>query len=235
MKVNNTVVYDGVKRTLEGTKSWGILVYAAGGVGEQVTTSLVPWGTGWTPDQPSTMFALAAALVAGRRDLGEAWRPVAGIDGKTGNVVTGPGMLGALALIRGLECRTLPSVDDTPPGNFAVQWKRSVAFDEVQSQIVCPSSLEHPLIILFACGSAAEECATICLPYKGIFDEPGEEMRVCRAVKSVWERLPTHWRFVCAISGKNARVLATPALVGQIGVLKGETPRGERNAGVAAQ
>ena len=79
-----------LERTLEGRDHWAILVFCGGGVGEQVTHALLPWQAHWEATNPATAYALAAGLINGARQLGAGWRAFAAVDGRTGQVMSGP-------------------------------------------------------------------------------------------------------------------------------------------------
>ena len=209
------------QRIVEDTERWAILLYASGGVGEEIGQSLVPWMAHWSIGDSETALDLAAALIAGQRDMGDTWRPIAGIDGQTGQIATGPTMVGALAMIRALEAHALPSVTDDPPGPFNIEWEPPALADPELKRLTRSPPPPYPLVMIFASGPAAERCGTVCLPYDEAYETPGKEAQICETVIRTWQQLRAHWRFVAAVAGATGRVLATPALIGQRASLQG--------------
>ena len=209
-------------------RPWAILVYAGGGVGEQISAPVLAWEEAWTARSVETACALAAALINGARQLGSTWRPLAALEGRTGRVISGPGMIGALGLLRGIEMGTVPSVTDEPPGPFDVQWPEPGAAHPEGWAPDTGEAGEYPLILLFARGASGEEVGSIVLPWTDDDEEPGAEAALCGKIAQVWARIDASWRFAAALSGGTGRVLATPAMMGQVAALGhlGQAPAG---------
>ena len=130
-------------------------------------------------------------------------------------------MIGAMGMLRAIELGVLPSVTRDPPGPFDVGWPETASLRPPEVDIGNIDAGEEPLILLFAQGACAEHVGTVCLPWDDEMARPGREGALCRQIGEVWNKLPKDWRFACAVSGSNGRILATPALMGQIGALGG--------------
>lgn len=212
-----------LEESLSATKRWAIALYATGGVGSDLCTALVPWRSAWrVPPDAATAHALAAALVAGRRTLGASWRPIAAIDAHTATVLATAQTLGTLALLRSAELATLPSPTDVPPGPFALEHSTPEHYDPHTGALTEAHPGAPPLILVFCAGPNAEAIRTVCVDADPRYAAPGEEGLVCDLVRSLWTELDTRWRFTAAIDAASARIVATPALIGQMATLLGQ-------------
>lgn len=217
------------------SEGWVVLIFAAGWRSEEVAVRRAPWEDAWRRESPEAACSLAGLLVAGARTLGQSWRPVGAVTGATGRTLSGASMVGALTLIRGCECGMLPSVTDDPPGPFGVRWHdpmhivhrqapdgTSVEVMEHLEAEAEPAPGHEPMLVVVMTGAEGEEFASICVEWEDRFAEPGEEAYTCDAVKAICSRLAEHWRFGCAVSGRDGRILVTQASLGHLENIRGD-------------
>lgn len=197
-----------------------IAVFCAGGVGEEVRTIVMPRYEHHAG--PGTAALLARLLLGAWHQMGDAWRPLALVDGPSARVLLTPSILGTRVTQRVRVQRTVPWNDPLDqPRDHALAPAPQHLDERARRRDTMP---ERALVMLCAAGAAAERIQSLSLPWRDEYATPGHELQCVDAVVQAWSTLDPDWRFAAALDSATGRIVLTPAMVGHLQVLRADDP-----------